>query len=385
MDQETARTLLVKGATLVLEDFPPGSEFGIDMNVYRTGDKFKGIKMIPPGVHFIYYSTISDYDLRSLAPRAGSFQIFTESQMFLRKWDKVSEDIDSSERSADEVDRYRNNLIGTLDQFLAPYDLSSYEKWSGLTDFIDEKVVMRLNPRNGRIGSVPELIPQSFSSSISKRRVPDAPIELPAKSSSLTSDQLDRLLPQLERDASSAINFSVIGKSDRPPATGCHSAADITKYSLDATHRLQSLIDQVEGGSDSVLGEVQFAFVCFLIGHVYEAFEHWKNMIRLICTSNHALEKYDSFFLNFIRVLHFQLQEVPADLFVDIVNCNNFLLLNLRDLFFNLENNDHVSPQLRRRGHRFRQNLEEKFKWDFNIENSDDEEAPVIVQLDDEG
>lgn len=371
--------MLVTGATLVIENLPPGSEFGIDLNVFTVGEKFKGIKMIPPGVHFIYFSSCSDYDHKSLAPRSGFFKQFHEREVCVRRWDRGNEDIENKDASAEEVDRYRCNLMGSLDQFLVPYDFSSYEKWSGLSDYITMEVIDRLNPPNGRIRSVPELIPQSFSSSARCRRKREEEIELPSASSPLTSDQLDRLLPQMKTEPSSAIQFSEIGKS-RTPA-GC-SAADVTKYSLDSSHLLQSLIYQVTANTESVLGEVQFAFACFLIGHVYDAFSHWKDMIRLICTANQALQKHDTFFLNFIRVLHFQVQEVPADLFVDIVNSNNFLLLTLRDFFFNLDNNESVSENLRRRGIRFRTSLEKKFKWDFSVENSDDDEAPVILQLD---
>ena len=55
MDPELARRLFENGATLVLLDFPVGTEFGIDMNVWNTGEMFKGVKMIPPGIHFIHY------------------------------------------------------------------------------------------------------------------------------------------------------------------------------------------------------------------------------------------------------------------------------------------------------------------------------------------
>jgi A1 cistron-splicing factor AAR2 len=47
--------LFDNGAMLVFLDLPAGSEFGIDYNYYETGAQFKGVKMIPPGIHFIYY------------------------------------------------------------------------------------------------------------------------------------------------------------------------------------------------------------------------------------------------------------------------------------------------------------------------------------------
>lgn len=55
MDQETAKVLFKEGAVLLLLDMPEGSEFGIDYNSWTTGPKFRGVKMIPPGLHFIYY------------------------------------------------------------------------------------------------------------------------------------------------------------------------------------------------------------------------------------------------------------------------------------------------------------------------------------------
>lgn len=377
MDQQTARHLLLTGAVIVLEDLPPGSEFGIDMNVYCVGAKFRGVKMIPPGLHFVYYSSRSQHDRQSLSPRSGFFKFFAEKEICIKKWDRVNEDLHVGNVSHEEEQRYRDNLTGTLDQFLAPYDFVTYEKWSGLTDHIRPEVLDRLNPENGRIYAAAQLIPQPFvSGSSCTKRSGTLETESSASSSSLTSKQLDRLLPHMESDASSLINFTPIGKTRHP--AGC-SPADVTRHALDSTHRLDSLIADLKANSDSFLAEMQFAFVCFLIGHVYEAFAHWKDMMTLICASNQALEKYDSLFLNFIRVLHFQVQEVPADLFVDIVNCSNFLLVSLRNFFFNLENNTSVSPDLRRRGLRFRASLEKKFLWDFGVENSDDDEAPVIL------
>jgi A1 cistron-splicing factor AAR2 len=55
IDQRLARQLLLEGATLVFLDVPQGTEFGVDMKSWNTGDKFKGVKMIPPGLHYIYY------------------------------------------------------------------------------------------------------------------------------------------------------------------------------------------------------------------------------------------------------------------------------------------------------------------------------------------
>lgn len=55
MNQDLAKSLFYQGATLVLLNVPERTEFGIDYNSWTVGPKFKGVKMIPPGFHFVYY------------------------------------------------------------------------------------------------------------------------------------------------------------------------------------------------------------------------------------------------------------------------------------------------------------------------------------------
>jgi len=45
---------LSKGVLLFL-NVPEGTVFGIDFERWNVGEKFKGIKLIPPGIHFISY------------------------------------------------------------------------------------------------------------------------------------------------------------------------------------------------------------------------------------------------------------------------------------------------------------------------------------------
>ena len=55
MEASEAKQLFSKGATLILLDVPFKTEFGIDYNSWNVGRDFKGVKMIPPGFHFIFY------------------------------------------------------------------------------------------------------------------------------------------------------------------------------------------------------------------------------------------------------------------------------------------------------------------------------------------
>ncbi len=58
MDPELANMLFHQGATFVFLDVPAGTEFGIDCNSWEVGPNFRGVKMIPPGIHFMYYRRV---------------------------------------------------------------------------------------------------------------------------------------------------------------------------------------------------------------------------------------------------------------------------------------------------------------------------------------
>jgi hypothetical protein len=43
------------GSVVVCVGVPPGTEVGIDMGCWEVGERFRGFKMVPPGVHYVYY------------------------------------------------------------------------------------------------------------------------------------------------------------------------------------------------------------------------------------------------------------------------------------------------------------------------------------------
>jgi A1 cistron-splicing factor AAR2 len=68
LEPELANRLFDEGSFLILKDVPRGTLIGMDMQSWNTGDKFMGIKLIPPGIHFVYYSAVNMED-RTTAPR----------------------------------------------------------------------------------------------------------------------------------------------------------------------------------------------------------------------------------------------------------------------------------------------------------------------------
>ena len=72
--------------------------------------------------------------------------------------------------------------------------------------------------------------------------------------------------------------------------------------------------------------------------------------------------------------------QVPEDLFVDIVENNNFLASALTDLFSNIDENFSTLPKdLTTKSKKFKHHIKLKFKWNLSVDDQDD--APVLVSL----
>ena len=53
MDSERARQRCEQGGAILCLDVPEGTEMRCDLTSWMAGHAFKGIKMIPPGLHII--------------------------------------------------------------------------------------------------------------------------------------------------------------------------------------------------------------------------------------------------------------------------------------------------------------------------------------------
>jgi len=368
MDPEVAARLLVEGATFVLLDMPPGTEFGIDMNSWNTGERFKGVKMIPPGIHFVYYSSVNLKD-RAVAPRTGFFVNFSRGELVARKWDPSVEDVVDTV-SAEDMDRMKAD-IKNLDKYLGVYPYNSWKKWVSLTNRISPATLVRLEPFAQKICSAPELISD------------------PRSEEERGDKEEDPRLPKMYPKPGTEIRYTPLWKQAFPTGS---TPGEISKYSMDSSHQLGQFIaslsllygDQVSSSmsdhshTEEVLAELQFSFLCFLVGRNYDSFERWKRLVIILCNCDEALAKHSQLFLNFISDLYFQMREVPNDFFVDIVTSNNFLVTSLSTFFSAIRTSLGASKQLKDKAAKFEANLTKKFNWDFSV---DREDSPVIVDL----
>ncbi|XP_054638121.1 protein AAR2 homolog [Dunckerocampus dactyliophorus] len=372
MDPDVARRLFEEGATLVLLGVPQGTEIGIDCKSWQVGPRFRGVKMIPPGLHFLNYCSVNRPNCGGeVGPKTGVFLSLKARDVLLANWDPKEEDLDfSASQNEEELSRIRANLQD-LDPYLGPYPYEVMRKWVSLTDRLSDEVAISLQPLSGRVCAYSDVVPETQYRHTKDRA--DQPRNDTACQT--MREGLDRL-PKMKEREGTQLRFSVIPEKTYPPGA---TPAQITQCSMDLTYALETVLEKNHQQKPlNLLGELQFAFVCFLIGNVYEGFEHWKRLLTLLCRSEVAMQKHKELYLGLIAVLYHQLGEIPPDFFVDIVSQNNFLTTTLQD-FFQFASGPGVDAALRKRAEKFKAHLTKKFSWDFDVDLDDC--APVVVEL----
>lgn len=131
-----------------------------------------------------------------------------------------------------------------------------------------------------------------------------------------------------------------------------------------------------------VIGEIEFCYICFLVGHSLEAFEQWKKLITLLCECQYAVKKYRYIYDALISLLESEIGEIPEEFLADIVTNNNFLYTKLRELFGNVLCDLNVDGRLKSKMIRFQEMLTDTYGWDFtHLESDEEDERPVVVEM----
>ncbi|CAG9795109.1 unnamed protein product [Diatraea saccharalis] len=394
MDPEVAKKLFIEGGTFVFLGVPEETQFGIDMQCWNTEEDFRGIKMIPPGLHYVHYSAVSK-GTGDVSPRSGFMHVFHKKEFLVKIWDKKTEDMSKDEISDESVQRLKDNLFN-LDKYLAPYPYEIWEKWKMLTSHITGELAIKLSPVSGVIRAAVDLLSMTDAERPRGLKVQESTksqegnIELtvedeatpgssdPKRAKRVTlEDKENLLLPDLKPAPGMALRFTTIPRDKYPAGS---TPEEITKHYLDQSYSLELMISQHDEPLD-IIGELQFAYLCFLIGHSLDAFEHWKNLVILFCSCDDAIQKHKSIFFHFVKSLETQIDEMPEEFLADIVMNKNLVYKKLRE-FFRTVYVSKVDGRLTTLIEGFKEHLTEKLQWDFTELDADEEdELPVIVNL----
>lgn len=130
MYQNTARRC-PSGAVLVLLSVPAGTEFGIDLHSWNISESFRGVKLIPPGVHLIFCKSLNTTTRKAGSP-VGFFYNFTPGEILVKKWSNEDEQLDDEEMTEEQIITLQNHVKALLragDKFLVTYPFHIADIW----------------------------------------------------------------------------------------------------------------------------------------------------------------------------------------------------------------------------------------------------------------
>ncbi|KAJ3692384.1 hypothetical protein LUZ60_012734 [Juncus effusus] len=384
MDSETALELVKNGGTLLLLDVPQFTLLGIDTQIFTVGPKFRGIKMIPPGCHFVYYSS-SSKEGNEFSPVIGFFITLQTSEVLVRKWDQREERL--IKLSEDEESRFSEAVKRLeFDSQLGPYQLNRCEEWKNISDFLSQNIIEKFEPIGKEITIMQE-------SEITDLKAPKTEME-------------KKLMEQLKRAKCPSIRVSsnefeknkkgfYFTKIPQFVRNKGMCGDKLTELNLDKTELLETLLsNDYEGKEEILLGEIQFSFIAFMMGQSLEAFYQWKSLISLLLSCIQApLHTRTRLFSKFMKVIYhqlkhgFQSKQNNKSLFLDEewFSKDVFLYRLCKDFFPLVLEAPAVDGDLLLWTRKLKKLLETTFGWNFDqnaldlMDEENDEFAPVVV------
>ena len=341
----------ISSGVLLLLNSPDLMEFGIDNQIWKIGPKFMGIKHIPFGPHYVYYALKDEnYQIRQ------GFFIFVDenNKNFIRKWDKEIQDfVVLKQEQQDNFEIGIKNL--DFDAFLGMYPMDKLEIWKEVSFLISKKILERIEP-------------------VSRKYVTTSKEYDSANCYNVKSNIFFTSLP----------NKKFIHKLNPDK---------LTKKYMDKSSIMEELIkNEYNNDYKLLLGELQYSFVTFLLGEIYESFEQWKNILILIFSCREAIITETKFFCDFIEIIYYQIRNYPKDFFRDEILLNNFFSKMLENfILYCYDEKNKIDNSVFQRVVRLRKFLKEVFNFNFLTEeekiinsylqgiNLNDEDLPVLV------
>eukprot|EP00730_Choanoeca_flexa_P004774 TRINITY_DN11798_c0_g1_i4.p1 TRINITY_DN11798_c0_g1~~TRINITY_DN11798_c0_g1_i4.p1 ORF type:complete len:346 (+),score=43.44 TRINITY_DN11798_c0_g1_i4:85-1122(+) len=308
MDQATARERVQQGAVLLVHDLPVGSEFGMDYKAWQTGPQFRGAKMIPEGIHYVYYSSSqrSATVMTSQTPRVGFFIQTKPGDVLIFKWNAHNELLEDTRPSEEEVQNVRQNYQ-EIDRYLGAYPMDgTFKTWLSLSSHITPACLRRITPACGYITSATAM--EGTSGLVSSRQSKaDADKDGSGDKESVFARDKDAW-QSMQPVPEARLGFVSIPRRLVPAGA---TPQEISQHSMDRSYTLTTLIaQQFDNDPKEAIAEMQAAFVCFLIGQVYDAFEQWKQWVHLLCHCDDALAQFPQLFLDFMSTLSSVIERV---------------------------------------------------------------------------
>ncbi|KAI9719823.1 MAG: hypothetical protein M1812_003312 [Candelaria pacifica] len=312
------------GTAVLMLDLPSAALCGIDLLSFTPSLRFRGIKNLPPGIHFFFTGASA-----SLSVRHGTWvQIGTprseSTTVIIKKWDAEKEELVEEPDQAVQM-RWRANIGTVWDEGLTPYrqsvlsaggELGAVEEtndWARLTDCITPALLSRIT--NGHLDD------WTLSSASCAKEDTES---IPGLSNEEDFAALEKPLGFLPINLKQTWREGAVGR-------------ERTEAAKDRSWALGDLIERhcSQDGEGQIIGEMQFTFLMVLTLGNYSCLEQWKRILNLALTCHSATNDRSGLFVKVLGALKLQLQhsnDVEGGLF-DFSDEGGAMLKNLLKTF----------------------------------------------------
>lgn len=299
-----------------------------------------------------------------MAPSTGFFFEVKQGDITVLQWDTETEDfLDETQLPQEQILQQKEGMLALLtvlmellrilfllcydddnaavrslahDKYLGPYAEENARRWLRLSYFVTPDVLRRLEPVSGKIRT-------SNQSSIQEQEE-----ETESFADRCKNTDPERLKLQLNRETKGFLKearFATTGNGSTGNAifystirgVGRNStASEKTAYGVDTSYALVSMLEEeCKKDNRQYYGELQLAFITFLLGESLESFEQWKRLVDMVCRAEKLLigvyEDSTSyvprteFWEHVYGIINTHMQEIPDDFFIDELSKDNFL------------------------------------------------------------
>ena len=413
---QQARELNSRGATLLLLDVPVRTQLGFDYLTFTTADKFKGIKMIPPGPHILHI-TPPPSAASSAPPLPSHHWLYLHTaDILVRRLSPPASllplpDCDDEHRYQLAVARF------DFDSGLGPYQPRT--EWGKLSGWLSEAVVGRLEVERQRTEKGWESrwkLEDKFEKRIEEvKEGQEGEDEEMKQDRSRQTEEEKAALQQHSQEEKAAANtarrqqlsqlteqYSAIYTPIPPlvvPANA--SPATITQLHLDRSHTIEQLLAALASRYSHsstatafhlLLAELQHSFLTFLLAHDPSAFSYYKHLLTVLSLSTAFFTNQPLLLSSLLVTLRPQLNELPADWLNDPLSSDSFMLECVERLLDMVDDGSSETSanaewaDVKEQSGKVEALLHTKFGWERRREvegvaEDEDEYAPVVVQL----
>ena len=277
-----------KTAAVLILDLPPAALAGIDLLSFTTTPRFRGVRDLPSGWHFVFTGTSTAFSIR----HGIWFHVPDQNHLTITIWHQQDEQFSVVTNKAEKL-RWRANIGEVWEKGLTPYRQSSASQgeaqdlsgdWLQLTSNISESLLRRITQGD------PESLYLTSASSAT-RDLDD----IPGLSSSESRTHPEKELCFLPINLKRTWGADVTGRNR-------------TEAAQDFSWALNNLMNDVgDKDGNEIIGELQFCFLNLLTLNNFSCLEQWKRILTLVFNCKTAVATQPDLFIRAIATLRLQL------------------------------------------------------------------------------